>query len=210
MLQDDMLLKRFVLVPAGMLLLLIFVLSGIGYLLFSQKVEAEEKNSQLRTSASNLVQEVRFLRMQEELYLQYGDKYKEILNTGLVKGFDRIKWLDELIEIKKDLVAVPFLIQFEPERKMEQEHFPSYLFTRDIFYYIRMNIESSLQTDHDLVALNRMISERISPLFSIEACEVRVDKGMLDNIVFNPQQGNFNTRCSFIIFQAKPRRLNDD
>ncbi len=205
-----MLFKRFIIIPSLVLFLSVFLFAGMGYFLFDIKVKSAERNLQLKASATELINQVQFLRRQQALYLQYGSEYKAILATGLAQDFDRVRWVDEMLQIKKELVAIPFVMQFEPERKIESEQFSFYSFTRDIFYYTRMNLDASFQTDHDLVLLNEMISTRISPLFALESCQVSIDKDALSDLQFDPDEGGFQTRCSFIIFQAKPRLLVND
>ena len=202
--------KNFIVIPSGVLLLIILVSVGLSYLLFDMKRELKKENVQLQSSAKDLIQKVQFLRRQQDLYHLYGKEYEDyIKEKKMVKGIDKVKWIDELFKIKQKLVAVPFVIQFEPERKIDKSFFSFYPLTRDIFYYTRMNLDASLQTDYDLIILNEMVTKNISPLFLLESCQIGMYKITFNNLAFNPEKGNVNVRCSFLVFQAKPRLLEE-
>lgn len=199
--------KQFLLVPIIMVVVFTLVLGGAYVDQSLKQEEAERKNRQLKAQVNNLLQKVRFLRKQEALYNEYGEKYLEVTGNGLVQDFDRVKWVDGLLHLKKDLIISPFNMQYEPEQKLEQVHFKNYKMVKDIFYFTRVNLNLGFQSDLDLIRFNDRMSTSISSLYMPEKCRVEIAPEYLTNVSFVPDKGSLEANCSYIVFQAKPKAI---
>lgn len=203
--MNDPLLKKYILIPLIALGVLLSVIGLLGYQLMDMKTQSETQNAELKKTARSLIQDVRFLRRQQALYQQFGEEYESVIQNGLVKTFDRVKWVDALLRFKNELVMTPFTMQFEPQQKLEKAQFSSFKFKRNIFYYTRMNLTVGFQSDYDLITLNQLMTDKVSPLYSLEECDLKHERNPELNALFNPINGSITAKCSYVIFQAKPR-----
>lgn len=207
--MNDPFLKKYILPPLIVLTVLLSIIGLVGYELMEMKTVSETKNVELKKTARILIQNVRFLRRQKALYLQFGEEYKAVVQNGLVKTFDRVKWVDAMLRFKKELVITPFVMQFEPQQKLEKDQFPSFKFKRNLFYYTRMNLTVGFQSDYDLLTLNQFITNQVSRLYSLEECDLKFEPNPELNRLFDPASGSITTKCAYIIYQAKPREAKE-
>jgi len=199
--------KRFVLWPLLFVLLVLVISWGGFYELSEKSVLLHQQNQTLIFKVTQTIREIRFLQDQERLFNQYGAEYENIISKGLVKDFDRVKWTDGLLKIHDQLLLSDFVIQFEPEIKLEKNNFKHYRPAKDIFYFTKMNIQFGMVIDTDIIRLTDLMAQQISPFYMIDKCHISVDDKKIGVFDFDFTKPNFNTQCSFIVFQAKPQLL---
>lgn len=201
---EDPLIKRFLWLPLGILLVLSLLFTLLYFGLDYQK-EQTQKNVMLKTKQlGNVMRQVKFLRYQEQLFLTYGDKYQALIKDGLVHRQDRVKWTDSLLKIQKELALKPFVIQYEPEQKLTQKYLQQIKLDKDIFYFTRLNLTLGLHSDLDILYLINKIAAQVTPLFVVEKCHLGAALDVIEKPEFDPRKGMIKAQCSLILFEAKP------
>lgn len=196
--------KRYLKWPLLFLVIAISVLGSGNWLLNLQKEQLLETERQQKSQLNNLIRQVKFLRVQEQLFLKYGDKYQQLMQYGLVHQQNRVQWVDVLLDIQQALMMQPFMIQFEPEQKLMRDQLKGFEINKDIFYYTRLNIQAGLHSDADLQRLIHRLSEEITPLFLVESCTLSKLPTRRGDAVFMVGKANLLLECAILLLEAKP------
>lgn len=200
----DPLLKRYLLIPVILTLVMTGLYFSSDYLLEEQRFQLSRDEKYKESQVDNIMRQVRFLRYQERLFLTYGEKYQELIGEGLVHRQDRVKWTDELLKIQRKLALTPFTIRFEPEQKLKQSDLARMKLEKDIFFFTRLNLSAGLQTDLDIVSLFDQITQNITPLYLVDKCHLAADLADIEQPKFDENKGRIRMSCSLILFEAKP------
>lgn len=198
------LVKRYLKWPLILWVVSVSVLGGGNWLLHLQKEQLLEVEHQQKSQLNNLIRQVRFLRVQEQLFLKYGDKYQQLMQYGLVHQQNRVQWVDVLLDIQQSLMMQPFMIQFEPEQKLARDQLEGFEIQKDIFYYTRLNIRAGLHSDADLQRLIHRLSEEITPLFLVESCTLSKLPIRRGGAIFMVGKANLLLECAILLLEAKP------
>lgn len=198
------LIKRYLKWPLIFLVIAISVLGSSNWLLNLQKEQLLESERQQKSQLNNLIRQVKFLRVQEQLFLKYGDKYQQLMQYGLVHQQNRVKWVDVLLDIQQTLMMKPFMIQFEPEQKLVRDQLEGFEIKKDIFYYTRLNIQAGLHSDTDLLRLVHRLSAEITPLFMVESCKLSKLPTRRGDAIFVVGKANLLLECAILLLEAKP------
>ena len=204
---NDPLLSQFLRIPLLIFLLVLASFGAINYFLGELNAEIRTASQSKTHQLDGILQQVLFLQRQEQIYQQFGEKYQQFLKEGLVNQQDRVKWTDELLKIKKNLLMSPFLIQFEPEQKLEKSNVKNLVIEKDIFYYTNLNIDAGLHTDLDILSLFDQISENITSLYLVKKCQLKANREKLTRAEFNPERAIIDAKCTIVLFQARPREF---
>ena len=199
--------KRRLQKPAWLLLALVFALVTIIYGGSLLEDKLTQRFMQEKSRLDGLMNQVIFLEEQYHLFQQYGAAYQEMTQKGLTKEQDRVLWTDVFLQQKSRRWLNPITIQFESQKKLEQNEFHNLKLSRPIFYKTEINLTVGAQTDLDLFATLEDINQLISPFFLLKSCEIeRISTNTLE-IDFNAQNSNFNVACSLTFFNSKPSKF---
>lgn len=210
---DVSLFKHYLKWPAIYFMLAAVLLGSANTLLFMQKQQMELAQNTQKLQLKKLIRQVEFLRIQEQLFLKYGDKYQQLMQYGLVHQQNRVKWVDALLDIQKSLVMHPFTIQFEPEQLLERDRLQQFVIDKDIFYYTRLNLRAGLHSDLDFQRLMQRLSEDITPLFMVESCELSKLPAGRSETLFIAEKPKLFLECAILLLEAKPnpfKGIDDD
>jgi len=200
-------LKRELKAPFLFFIIIFIIIVMVGYFFNSAQKELNEKISVKDRSLMVIINQVKFLRHQKDLFLKYGSKYKDFLEAGLVSELDRVKWTDGLLEIQKKLALYGFKLQFEAENKLTKKDIKYLKIFKNIFYYSRLNFSAGVYTDLDVLDILSMIDIKITPLYLVKDCSLKGDEKRFLEPVIDINNPLFRLDCSLIILQAKPRKF---
>lgn len=206
----DPLLKRYLTLPLIVLAVILVVFFGVNHFFSGIEQQLSQQTRSKTGQLNSILNQVRFLEHQQHLFERFGEKYKNFLKDGLVYRQDRVKWTDELLKIKQNLVLFPFSIQFEPEKKLTKENASNLVMEKDIFYSTNLNMNFGLHSDLDIVLLFDEIMTRITSFYLIKGCDLKADITKLEEVKFDPASPNINANCTIVLFQVKPREFKLD
>lgn len=186
------------------------VLMGTAYWLFD--TQQQKLNQQLSVESrklNSLVRQVDFLREQYRLYLQYGDKYQQLIKQGLAKVQDRVLWADVLLQERQHLLLNPLSIQFEPQNPLQQNELEQLKLPANIFYRTQVNLRGGSLLDSDILTVVTDVDRFISRYFLVKSCRIKDNRNglMQQKYEFNLLSGNFSFDCSLVLFNSKPKPL---
>lgn len=195
--------------PVWLLLFLAILIGGEIYASSLLESRLTQQFMQEKSVLDGLTRQVKFLQEQYRLFQQYGAKYQELSQKGLAKEQDRVLWSDVLLQEKNRRWLNPMTIQFEAQKKMEQNEFQQLKLSTPIFYQTRVNLTVGTQTDLDIFATLEDIEHFISPFFLLNSCKIErlVSNEKVATIKFDSEHPNFNVTCSLIFFNTKPRKF---
>jgi len=201
--------KRSLKKPIWLLLILAILAGGEFYTTSLLENRLTQQFMQEKSRLDGLMQQVKFLQEQYQLFQQYGEQYQQLTQQGLTKEQDRVLWADILLQEKQRRWLNPIVIQFEAQKKLDANMFQQLKTFSPIFYQTRVNLTVGAQTDLDIFATLEDIERFISPFFLLNSC--RIDKQDSDKemntIKFNAKQPNFNVVCSLIFYNSKPNKF---
>lgn len=210
---DVSLFKHYLKRPLIYFLVALVLLGGGNALLSWQKQQMLTEQNAQKTQLKKLMRQVDFLRVQEQLFLKYGDKYQQLMQYGLVHQQNRVKWVDILLDIQQSLVMHPFSIQFEPEELLQRDRLQYFKIDKDIFYYTRLNLRAGLHSDLDFQRLIQRLSDEITPLFMVESCRLSKMPAGRSETLFIAEKPKLFLECGILLLEAKPKPfkgINDD
>lgn len=204
---NDPILMQYLRLPLLVFVVVIAVFGAANYFIDKVDSDINYREQMQSRELDSVLKQVLFLQRQEQLFHQYGEKYRRFLQEGLVHQQDRVKWTDELLKIKQLLVMTPFSIQFEPEKKLTKKDVKYLVIEKDIFYYTNLNVSAGLQTDLDILSLFDQISKNITPLYLVKKCKLKANREELNRAEFSPKKAVIDANCTMVLFQAKPREF---
>lgn len=210
---DVSLFKHYLKRPLIYFVLAAVLLGGANTLLSFQKQQMLTEQNAQKTQLRKLMRQVAFLRVQEQLFIKYGDKYQQLMQYGLVHQQNRVKWVDVLLDIQESLVMHPFTIQFEPEQILGRDRLQHFVIEKDIFYYTRLNLRAGLHSDLDFQRLIKRLSEEITPLFMVESCQLSKLPAGRSETLFIAEKPKLSLECAILLLEAKPnpfKGIDDD
>ncbi|PLA75587.1 hypothetical protein CYQ88_01080 [Hydrogenovibrio sp. SC-1] len=202
---DVSLFKHYLKRPAIYFMLAAVLLGSANTFLAMQKQQMILDQNAQKSQLRKVIHQVEFLRIQEQLFLKYGDKYQQLMQYGLVHQQNRVKWVDALLEIQQFLVMHPFTIQFEPEQLLARDRFQQFVIDKDIFYYTRLNLRAGLHSDLDFQRLIQWLSEEVTPLFMVESCELSKLPAGRSETLFIAEKPKLFLECAILLLEAKPK-----
>lgn len=205
---SDPLFLQYIKKPLIILVILLLLITGSAYYLLDLKDDFDRIVRAKDRSLTQIINQVKFLRSQEGLFIKYGSQYQEFLEAGLAHEVDRVKWTDQLLSIQKELALDGFNIQFEAEQKLTRKQVKHLKISKNIFYYSKLNILSGVHSDLDMLSIFNAIDEKITPLYLIDACELQGDPKRFNLRKLDKTNPLFNLKCSIVLLQAKPNRFN--
>lgn len=188
------------------LLITVVVVFVVGFFIldvYQQKAQTQTQTAQQALDQS--LNRVIYLQRQLRLEKQYGPLYQQYDDQNLLARQDRVKWTDELLKIKQELLMVPFTMQFEPEEKAQANVFDQLKLMQPIFYSTQLNLTAGIQSDADVIRLFQRINQRISPMYFIKECHLKATPQEIKHAQFRTKRANMNLQCSLVLFLAKPR-----
>jgi hypothetical protein len=154
---------------------------------------------------NSLQSQVRFLQQQVRLYEQYGEKYEELIKKGLVKKQDRVFWTDSLIRLTDEYLIPNLKFSFSAEKVLSSGQFSHIKVPNNLFFFSRVELNMDLQHEEDLLRVFETISQKISPLYLVESCKIKLNDSDYEvNANFDLLKGNVSTNCSLIVFHTHP------
>ena len=182
-------------------LTLLSLATWYGYGEIQKQLEAQERPKIQKLN--NLRSQVKFLQQQVRLYYEYGDKYQELVEKGLVNQQDRVFWTDSLIGIKDEFLIPGMTFSFSPEKSLNSSRFKNIKIPNGMFYYSELSLKMSLQHEEDLVRIFESISQNITPLYLVQGCKTNLkSQGHEVNASFDLTSGNVNVDCTLILFHT--------
>ncbi len=190
-------------------LILLIILSGLlglawyGYGEMEKELKAQEKPKIQKLNSQR--SQVKFLQQQVKLYEQYGEKYQELVKKGLVKKQDRVFWTDSLIRLTDEYLIPSLKFTFSAEKALSSSQFSNIKVPNGLFFYSKVNLNMTLQHEEDLLRVLETISQKVSPLYLVESCKMKLqDMDYEVNANFDLLKGNVSADCSLIIFHTHP------
>lgn len=205
---SDPLFLQYIKKPLIILVILLLMITGLSYYILDLKDDFDRTVHLKDRSLTKIINQVKYLRAQESLFIKYGSQYQGFLEAGLAHEVDRVKWTDQLLSIQKKLSLDDFNIQFEAEEKLTRKQVKRLKISKDIFYYSKLNILSDVHSDLDMLSIFNAIDVKITPLYLIDACELQGDPTRFNLSKLDKVHPLFNLQCSIILLQAKPNRFN--
>ena len=204
---NDSLTVKYIKAPLIAFLISAIVVGGLAYFLESLKNDFESEEKTKDRALKTTLKQVKFLRFQENVYLEYGSKYQSSLLRGLVTELDRVKWTDALLKIQEKLLLHNFNIQFEAEEKISRNNVSNLSFSKNIFYYSRLNIATGTHSDLDVIKIMSLIDEMVTPFYLLESCDLVGNDNRLEKVKFLEDEPLFKLDCTLVLFQSKPRKF---
>jgi hypothetical protein len=202
---SDPIILRFLKRVVILLILLsgLFGLTWYGYEEMSKELKAQEKPKIQKLNS--LQSQVRFLQQQVKLYEQYGEKYEELIKKGLVKKQDRVFWTDSLLSLTDEYLIPNLKFSFSAEKALSSGQFSHIKVPNNLFFFSRVELNMDLQHEEDLLRVFETISQKISPLYLVESCKIKLNDSDYEvNANFDLLKGNVSTNCSLIVFHTHP------
>lgn len=188
------------------LLIILAALLGLawyGYGEMEKELKAQEKPKIQKLNSQR--SQVKFLQQQVKLYEQYGEKYQELVKKGLVKKQDRVFWTDSLIRLTDEYLIPSLKFSFSAEKALASSQFSKIKVPNGLFFYSKVNLNMALQHEEDLLRVLETISQKVSPLYLVESCKMKLqDMDYEVNANFDLLKGNVLADCSLIIFHTHP------
>lgn len=199
--------KRFYIRPLIVAVVLVALFAGVWHFLNEKQIEIQKIERVKMAELNSLRSQVSFLQSQVRLYMQYGEKYKDLVRKGIIKQQDRVFWADSLIQMQKTLVMPDFSFQFTPEQVLDSARFSNITLDKGIFYFSRLNLNMALQHDGDLLRLLNAINARISPFYLVDRCRFEMIESGEEvteelDAAFDVESGNIQAECSLIVFHS--------
>lgn len=199
--------QKYVLYP----LVFLITLGGALVLTFwMSQVWLEDAHQTLKRQEKTLAEvqkAVQFLQEQQRLFAIYGPAYRQLLNNDLIHSQDRVQWSDALLSIQKRLSLSPFVIRFEARQQLKKKDAGALPWQKELFEMTHIELEAGLHTEHDLQRVLAHVSQTLTPLFWVKACDFsqRASRPMpLDQPVrFNPNHAPIMAQCELVLFEVQ-------
>jgi len=199
--------QKYVLYPMGVMVTLGVALAVTFWVSHVWLEDAHQTLERQENTQAEVKKAVAFLQEQQRLFAIYGPAYRQLLNNDLIHSQDRVQWSDALLSLQKRLSLSPFLIRFEAREKLKQKDAGALPWQKDLFEMTHIEFEAGLHTEKDLQRLLTHISQTLTPLFWVKACDLsqRASRPVpLDQPVrFNANHAPIMAQCELVLFEVQ-------
>lgn len=179
----------------------LIIMCAVAWLMVTQQNSAAQRaESQKLNELHGLMREIESLRAQVDLYKQYSEQYKTLVEEGGVKQQSRVHWVDAMVKLQQTLVMPSFHFKFLPAIALNTEHFQQIAVDKTGFHFSRLELNMGLQHEADLFTFLKEFSAQINPLFLVERCLFESRVNVAEQAVFNPDRANIKVDCVLTLF----------
>lgn len=183
---------------------ILILLSVAAWLIIAQQHNESQLIEQQKISAlDRLTRQINTLRIQATLHVEYGERYKTLVQEGVIRQQNRVLWVDSMVNLQRSLVMPEFNFKFSPETELGSEHFNTIKIDKAVYQFSRLELKMDLQHEADLLSFLNAFSHQVTPLFLLERCHTEVKAKTLEQraeISFNPKNANIKVDCALTVF----------
>jgi len=143
----------------------------------------------------------------KKLLKEFGDRYKQLVKSGIVGDEQRINWIDELEKSTRQK-KIPYVkYKIDKQKTLKQPELAGAYPGIDVFQST-MILNMELLHEGDLYAVINHLQAKAKGLFDISQCTVHRNNRTATNVLETKTDKNFSARCQLNWFTIKQQSAN--